>query len=593
MVNPIQTGIARGIATGIYPVGSTPTPPGPSGPAFHALTYDPADIAVVGAAYLMKGVVTGTGGLTTTHTADLYAPDFEGVYREFGADEPVWAGGRVVRNSIRFSNDFTDQSGGWVVEGGMVKEGVVPGIGPNGEDAMELSFNAGASAGIWQQPPLAYGGEPRKVSIYVRTVSGSTSIRMGLGSTYSSDISINETWTRIEFSADVTGDRIRPIRQNGSANATNVYVVNCQMEAAEYAGSVCSEYVETVGAVQNVTKTFASTNGNTVDGSNVVTEAIGTPLPSVPKLRASVNITNSLTYSRDLTNVVWTPTNMTVSKTSAGLTGETNSACFLTATAANATIIHDAYTSSSANHLVAVWVRRVTGSGAIELTNDNGVTWTAITVTDTNDFAYAFIYISAENPEAGIRIVASGDQIEIGNVTSQKFGSSYKTKQSGPVFTTTASVAIDIPKYSFDKSNNHITESVWYCEPDGVDAKGDSTTNIYMGASDAPSGAIISNGTIMQFANGSNVHCSHRLGPSNEICTGRFDATEGAPWKQACIYSVTEGETTGNKDGQWYDIDGAFPDTEGKRVFTTVYDGAYLSVGYSSGMCFLVGNIQR
>ena len=74
---------------------------GATGPAFHALTYDPDT-------YEMLGVKTGTGDLTTTHADTLYAPDYEGVQRAFGADEPVWAGGRVVDKSLIYSDDFSN-----------------------------------------------------------------------------------------------------------------------------------------------------------------------------------------------------------------------------------------------------------------------------------------------------------------------------------------------------------------------------------------------------------------------------------------------------------------------------------------------------
>ena len=68
--------------------------------AFHALTPDSST-------YEMLGVSTGTGDLTTTHTSTIYAQDHEGVYRGFGANEPVWEGGRVVTNLLMYSEDFS------------------------------------------------------------------------------------------------------------------------------------------------------------------------------------------------------------------------------------------------------------------------------------------------------------------------------------------------------------------------------------------------------------------------------------------------------------------------------------------------------
>lgn len=71
----------------------------PTGPtlAFHALDADPST-------YEMKGVLTGVGGLTTTHASTIYAADVDGVYRAFAANQPVWEGGRVASNYINSGN---------------------------------------------------------------------------------------------------------------------------------------------------------------------------------------------------------------------------------------------------------------------------------------------------------------------------------------------------------------------------------------------------------------------------------------------------------------------------------------------------------
>lgn len=57
---------------------------------FYALTPDTAND------YLMEGVLIGTGGLTTVHTADLYAKDVDDIFQKFPANARVWSEGRVV-----------------------------------------------------------------------------------------------------------------------------------------------------------------------------------------------------------------------------------------------------------------------------------------------------------------------------------------------------------------------------------------------------------------------------------------------------------------------------------------------------------------
>ena len=52
----------------------------------------------------MQMVVTGTGPGTSTHTATIYAKDYLNVYRPFGANKPVWEGGRYVDEDNVFSD---------------------------------------------------------------------------------------------------------------------------------------------------------------------------------------------------------------------------------------------------------------------------------------------------------------------------------------------------------------------------------------------------------------------------------------------------------------------------------------------------------
>lgn len=78
-------------------------PAGPQAPAFHALTPDPDTHA-------MRGVLLGAGDLTPSHTAAIYQPDHEGVYREFAANEPVYKGGRVVFDPTQLFASFKTSS---------------------------------------------------------------------------------------------------------------------------------------------------------------------------------------------------------------------------------------------------------------------------------------------------------------------------------------------------------------------------------------------------------------------------------------------------------------------------------------------------
>lgn len=144
--------------------------------------------------------------------------------------------------------------------------------------------------------------------------------------------------------------------------------------------------------------------------------------------------TNIGLHSDDGTNAAWVKSNTTAAKTSTGPDGVANSATRVTATAGNGTILQTV-TSGSATRAYSVWLKRITGTGNIQLTVDNGSTWTTKTIT-SSWARYDISQAAVTNPVFGIRIVTSGDAVDFyGNqLESAAFPSSY-------IPTTTASVA--------------------------------------------------------------------------------------------------------------------------------------------------------
>ncbi len=118
--------------------------------------------------------------------------------------------------------------------------------------------------------------------------------------------------------------------------------------------------------------------------------------------------TNLALWSSDLTNAAWVKVNGTAAKTQTGLDGLANSASSFTATSANATVLQTV-TSASANRAFTVYIKRITGTGTVQITQDGGTTWTAVSLTGS---AQRFtIQQSVLNPSFGIRIVTSGDAV--------------------------------------------------------------------------------------------------------------------------------------------------------------------------------------
>lgn len=149
--------------------------------------------------------------------------------------------------------------------------------------------------------------------------------------------------------------------------------------------------------------------------------------------------TELLLSNRDLTNAAWVATTVTVAKDQTGIDGTAAAASSLTATGANGTVLQT-LTRGSAARLSGCWVKRITGSGAIQMTQDNGTTWTAITVTASySQIATVIPVATLANPVVGFRIVTNGDAIAVDFVAHREMA----TGTNGipdPIATTGATV---------------------------------------------------------------------------------------------------------------------------------------------------------
>jgi len=142
--------------------------------------------------------------------------------------------------------------------------------------------------------------------------------------------------------------------------------------------------------------------------------------------------TNLCLWSDDWTNAAWTKTTCTAALDQIGPDSVANSATSLTATAGNATVLQS-ITSGSATRAASVYIKRITGSGNIQMTVDGGAGWTTLTVTSSWT-QVAITQAAVTNPNFGLRIVTNGDAVAVkfGMVESAGF-------QSSPIPTTTAS----------------------------------------------------------------------------------------------------------------------------------------------------------
>ena len=101
----------------------------------------------------------------------------------------------------------------------------------------------------------------------------------------------------------------------------------------------------------------------------------------------------------------------------------TNNALRILAAAGNATILNNLSLASAARTF-SIWIRRVTGTGNVEMTMDGGTSWTALAITSAWT---RFQMTATTTAHVGIRIVASGDEIELwgAQVETGAFATSY------------------------------------------------------------------------------------------------------------------------------------------------------------------------
>ncbi len=119
--------------------------------------------------------------------------------------------------------------------------------------------------------------------------------------------------------------------------------------------------------------------------------------------------TNLVTSNRDLSDADWTKTSMTCAKTATGVDGVANSASTCTATGTNGTV-SQAITVASAARNTSVYVKRISGSGVVSVSRDNGSTYTAITSSLSSTIFKRVVSLETESTRRGgaIQVTAMG-----------------------------------------------------------------------------------------------------------------------------------------------------------------------------------------
>ncbi len=158
--------------------------------------------------------------------------------------------------------------------------------------------------------------------------------------------------------------------------------------------------------------------------------------------------TNRVLQNRDLTQTAWTKALCTAAKNQSGIDGVSNSASSLTATLANATCTQS-ITVASDTYAITAYLKRITGTGNIEMTRDGGSTWVDVTSqmlgTGPNGFSRVTIAkATLANPAVGFRLGTMGDAIAVDAVQLES------RRNTSPILTTTAVVTRAADLATFD-----------------------------------------------------------------------------------------------------------------------------------------------
>ena len=188
----------------------------------------------------------------------------------------------------------------------------------------------------------------------------------------------------------------------------------------------------------------------------------------------------------------WADTNITRTAAAFVAPDSTQGGIQFTASAANATVISTAAVGTSLARTFSVWLKRISGTGVINYTLDNGATWIAQTITPTVT-RYTFTATTA-NQQVGFQIVTAGDGIGIwgAQLEAGSFATSYI-----PTVATTITRAADQDTQAIQVNAYTGSIKLEFIPNHGVSSLGCPLWSSYISASNYS--AIFHDGTNMLF----------------------------------------------------------------------------------------------
>lgn len=149
--------------------------------------------------------------------------------------------------------------------------------------------------------------------------------------------------------------------------------------------------------------------------------------------------TNRCLRSRELNHALWLRSGLSASRDQPGIDGAAGTATLLTATSPGGTITQS-ITATGANYWPSFFLRRISGTGALEGTL-NGSDWYPLLEGEPGrwfiSFAPGLHYLNIANPVIGLRLATPGDQILVDAVQLENSA----VGASSPIYTTSAALS--------------------------------------------------------------------------------------------------------------------------------------------------------